>query len=339
MYLKVYNRAKAIQRPILYAYEYEITKETLTLPSITFKIVKDPMGEWKSLEVEGYVEGEDGRFVVKELNIYETEIDVYAVFDFEFMQNRKLPIASTSNTDLYGWIRMCVTPGYLSDWSVTAETTNRVSYDFTTLENPPTCYEALLIGMDLFNADFVIDNINNTITSYTMNAAIRDKGSFILDDYNLRDGAVEISSEGLFTWLYPYGKNGLTIESIEGVEWIVNKSYVNKNIEASWTDERFTDAQSLYNEAVKILNERCKPTVSYSLTLADFYRITGDSRYKIDVGDRIRLSMNGETTKQYVVKMVINEDSPESTQIELSSVPRTLVDRVIDIQKAQGRLF
>ena len=49
--------------------------------------------------------------------------------------------------------------------------------------------------------------------------------------------------------------------------------------------------------------------------------------------------MNGETTKQYVVKMVINEDSPESTQIELSSVPRTLVDRVIDIQKAQGRLF
>lgn len=337
MDIRVLNMAMREQWNLV-AHDYEITKSINTLPSISFKVLKEA-GHWTSLAAEGYVVTDDGRFTIKEVNVNDSEVEVFAVFDFETFQYSRVVGQVTAATTYNMWVESLFAYSEKQEWTVelhippdvqpSKQYINWKSYD------NPTKYEGLQIITERFGGEFVIDNVNKRIDLYEARHCGENRGAFVIDDFNALDGTVETSSEDCFTWLYPYGKNGLTISSVTpaGEDWILNKDYINKNIEATWTDESYTDARSLYNAALRLLNEKCKPQVSYSLSLLDIYRISGDEAFRIELGDTIRLSMNGNESEQVVVKTVFNEDNPALTKIELSSATTSLVDRIINIEK------
>lgn len=337
MFVKILNRNKSAIGSI-YGYDYTITKEINKLPSITFSAYKDSADDWRLIEAENYVETIDGRFTVKEISYDVDSITIYCAYDFEVFMYSKVVGQLVGNASFDRWVDSLFNVPEREEWTINFHLPSGVQpalmhIEWSSLDSVPTRYEALQILCDMFGGEFIVDNISNKIDLYESRHCGENRGAYLVDAVNIIDGTMEVSTDEVITWLYPYGKDGLTIDSITGVEWIVNKTYINKNIEGTWTDESYTDAQSLYDAAVAILNERCKPTINYNLTIADLYRITGNPFFRIELGDTIRLAINDIDSEQVVVKMVISEDDPDGTQIELAEVTASLLDRIASIER------
>lgn len=95
-------------------------------------------------------------------------------------------------------------------------------------------------------------------------------GCYFTDELNLSEITFKGSSAGLVTRLYPIGKDGLTIASVNnGVNYIENHTYSDKVICAVWRDERYTNAQSLLDDGVVKLSALANPERSYTCKVTD----------------------------------------------------------------------
>ena len=95
-------------------------------------------------------------------------------------------------------------------------------------------------------------------------------GAFATRDLNLRALNYKGKSDSLITRLYAEGADGLTFASInDGKAYVDNQSYVNKVICGYWKDERYTDAQSLLDDATEKLKELSRPAQSYDCDVLD----------------------------------------------------------------------
>ena len=95
-------------------------------------------------------------------------------------------------------------------------------------------------------------------------------GVYLTPELNITDKALKGSTSALYTRLYPYGKDGLDITSVnDGKAYVEDFSYTNRVICASWTDERYTVAQSLKDDAIEKLKAAARPVRSYTFTVQD----------------------------------------------------------------------
>lgn len=95
-------------------------------------------------------------------------------------------------------------------------------------------------------------------------------GTYFTDELNLDDLSTKGTSSGLFTKLYAYGKDGLTIaKANDGVEYIEDYSYTERVIVKTWRDERYTDPYELFNDAKVMLESGAVPEISYQLKVID----------------------------------------------------------------------
>lgn len=95
-------------------------------------------------------------------------------------------------------------------------------------------------------------------------------GTYFTDELNLDDLSTKGTSSGLFTKLYAYGKDGLTIARANaGVEYIEDYSYTDRVIVKTWRDERYTDPYELFNDAKVMLKAGAVPEISYQLKVID----------------------------------------------------------------------
>jgi len=99
---------------------------------------------------------------------------------------------------------------------------------------------------------------------------------------NLKTIDIDEDFRGLYTRLYAYGaKAGADQLDITGIE-PSSHPYVENNVGTyglivgpRWVDQRYTIAQNLYNAAVDKLAEASVPKVTYTVSAADLYRLTG----------------------------------------------------------------
>lgn len=95
-------------------------------------------------------------------------------------------------------------------------------------------------------------------------------GAYLTPELNITDKALKGSTSALYTRLYPYGKDGLDITSVNaGKAYVEDLSYTDRVICASWTDERYTVAQSLKDDALEKLRAAARPVRSYTFTVQD----------------------------------------------------------------------
>jgi len=129
----------------------------------------------------------------------------------------------------------------------------------------------------MFNILYKFDSINKYITIIKPGDVVINSNVYLTDELNLSDICIKGSSDDFCTRLYPFGKDGLDITSVNnGVPYIENKTYQNKIISSIWRDDRFTIAQSLYDNAVIKLKELANPQRIYSAQVSDLAKINPD---------------------------------------------------------------
>ena len=124
---------------------------------------------------------------------------------------------------------------------------------------------------------FEFDTKNKTITCIKPENNTTPTGVYFTDELNLTELALKGSSASLVTKLYPVGKDGLTIASVnEGKDYIENYTYTDKVVCAVWRDERYTDAQSLKDDGDIKLEALAKPIRSYTCKVVNLAKTNPD---------------------------------------------------------------
>lgn len=141
--------------------------------------------------------------------------------------------------------------------------------DKTPLEILETCTNSTA-----YNTCYEFDSINKVITCITPYNNTSPRGAYFSDELNLDEVTFKGSSSGLVTRLTPIGKDGLTIASVNnGCKYIDNFSYTTDIIAKTWRDERYTNAQELYDDAVVKLAAASVPERSYTCKVIDLAKI------------------------------------------------------------------
>ena len=117
------------------------------------------------------------------------------------------------------------------------------------------------------------------------------------------------------TVLYPIGKDGLTISSINnGSPYIENFQYTDKYLPMFWIQDDIEQAQELKMKAEAYLAVHSTPIVGYSLRLSELPQ-------EVSIGDEIILvdKIKKIKQKQRIVKIIKYPFEPQKDKVEISN--------------------
>jgi phage minor structural protein len=171
----------------------------------------------------------------------------------------------------------------------------------------------------VFNAEIVWDTASRTV-SVVMGGG-EDTGEFFLRGRNLRKFEVETDIRDTAYRLYPRGRKGLTISTVNnGIQYLEVPSPFDPPPSAVLVAEEFTDPQQLKEYAEVVFATMNTPRKNYRCKVADLSGIDPTVQ-RPKVGDIV--TVYDETTdiqvRTRVVGLVWKTDQPEDTGIELST--------------------
>ena len=159
-------------------------------------------------------------------------------------------------------------------------------------------------------------------------------GTYLTEELNLRKRPVRSqTSEGFATRLYAVGKDGVTFASINsGKNYVENHEYSDRVISAYWKDERYTDPQSLLDDAKKKLSDMAKPAQSYECDVADLAKIDparfGHLSMEMYQAVTLMDAERGTRLAHRVVQYKRYPHYPEKNVVTLSTLPGTISGKV-----------
>lgn len=159
-------------------------------------------------------------------------------------------------------------------------------------------------------------------------------GTYLTEELNLRKRPVRSqTSESFATRLYAVGKDGVTFASINGGKnYVENHEYSDRVISAYWKDERYTDPQSLLDDAKKKLSDMAKPAQSYECDVADLAKIDparfGHLSMAMYQAVTLLDAERGTRLTHRVVQYKRYPHYPEKNVVTLSTLPGTISGKV-----------
>lgn len=358
-YYLIYDRNNNIANlPLTQFYGATLTREVGTIDTLEFNISGyEPCAAL--LELEGYIQNEFGKFVIKEIsNREDNQISVYCEADIGGLKSVMFKNYNQNLTLQKHMEKILTTTA--PNWKCVNHTQKKWTQAKTLTEDATkTGFEIIqsLISVDCYNVEILYDAANTTIHLYDVGAMGTNRGTYFFEDVNLLNFEIESNSSDFATRIYPYGKDGLTISGAKrkadgsssttnyGKEYIDNNSYSTKRIDYIWSDDRYTSANTLFDDAFERLKQISKPVTTYKMTVADLYRVdnTNGNIFQFDLGDTVMISAKGQELKQRVVKIYHNLDNPEATEVELSSAIKNLAvsdanrsKQIVDINATLG---
>lgn len=164
--------------------------------------------------------------------------------------------------------------------------------------------------------------------------AMAPSGTYLTEELNLRKRPVRSqTSESFATRLYAVGKDGVTFASINsGKNYVENHEYSDRVISAYWKDERYTDPQSLLDDAKKKLSDMAKPAQSYECDVADLAKIDparfGHLSMEMYQAVTLMDAERGTRLAHRVVRYKRYPHYPEKNVVTLSTLPGTISGKV-----------
>ncbi|WP_297130776.1 phage tail protein, partial [Terrisporobacter sp.] len=316
--LKLYNKEhKAIG--VLtnlkdYKIEYLLSGEDLT--EFSLSICDENI---HLVEEEGYVRNKNNEYVIKAIDPAQELKRYSCVVNIEDIKGKSIANFDTSNNNITETIRLAIagTGWVLADNNISKRRTVR-------LKNT-NALEVLREIRKVFRVDFRYDAINKIIYVYEQFGS--DKGVYFSDELNLKSFSIPSDTYDYATRLYPYGKDGLNIASVNGgKEYIENFQYSNKIIELIWEDNRYTDVNSLKEDAEAKLDELSKPKRSYQADIVDLAKQSEEYSFlDFFLGDTITLLSKKEKfrDKQRIVKYIEYPKNPTQNTCELGNTQLT----------------
>ena len=173
--------------------------------------------------------------------------------------------------------------------------------------------------------------------------------SYAVDTVNLRSAPeFKGKSSNLYTRLYPVGRDGLRIGSVNGGrDYVQNYSYTDRIICAFWQDSRYTDAAELRDDAQKRVDEASQPERSWKLPVVDLYRLNPGKWKDMSISMFTVLRLI-DSNKGFTANVQVREDKvypyyPEKNEITVStvahSVQRTLRGLYNDINNPNSAFW
>ena len=287
----------------------ELDDKTLTF-SVPYRNVRS------AIAVEGYIETKDDRFVVKEIEkSSEGTATITAQLDLESLEGKPFRAFKSEEQTIKATLQLAFAG---TGWTV-GECS--VSKKRTLSMANVSALDVLKQALKTYRAEIKIDSKKQSIDIYPEVGS--DKGVYFSDQLNLRKLTVQYSTYDFCTEIEPYGKDGLTIETVNsGKTYLENNQYSSKKKRCIWKDERYTIADSLKEDAAAKLADMSKPYVSYSADIVDLSR--NSQKYSIlqyEIGDTVTLidHVTGEKEKQRIVSMKIYPEAPEKNSCTLAN--------------------
>ena len=134
-------------------------------------------------------------------------------------------------------------------------------------------YDALSQIQKIYECYFSFDNIKKELTVIYPDLN-NYQGNYLSEQLNTLTTEYTSDSYELVNRIYPFGKNGLTISSVNGgLDYIENLESNSTPISASVVDEKITNPQTLLEFGRYILNEKCRPKESYKFKIINLSKL------------------------------------------------------------------
>ncbi len=291
--------------------------------------VKTDAEIYKHIAEENRVEFRDCYYKLKSIDAPSTYANVSCTVDLGFLKENFHKVYDSGSLTLFallqtllpaGWTIKGFDPGIsrtihmenATDYDIAKQalSTYSVSYEWHTKTKPAS----VPAGDENQYETLVILNPNDTTPS----------GEYLTDQLNLRRIAFKGKSTDFCTRLYPYGKDGLTIASVNGgLEYIENHQYSSDIVCGYWQDDRYTVAENLKADAEKRLDTLSVPARSYDCDVIDLAKLDPKysdfkfSMYKvvtlIDRQRHVRINHQIMKYREY-------PDEPQRNELILSTV-------------------
>ena len=283
----------------------------------------------QDIECEGYILTQTDEYVIKDIESGDTSDTVAAKLNLEELEGKTFP--KGFKTTFYTFIQCMEVALEGTGWTV--KECNVLKRRTIKRDEGANVLDVIKQCISTYKIEIVYDTINKTISAYERIGS--DRGRYIMETLNLRKLSVGKNTYDFCTQLYPIGKDGLTIESVNGgKKYIENFAYCSKKMMKTWIDRRYTDPSSLLEDAVYKLEEMAKPYATYEADVTDLAKQSEVYKNILNytLGDTLTLVSKTEKVKekQRIVKMTEYPKNPEKNTCELSSTRKTFAD----IQKA-----
>lgn len=255
---------------------------------------------------ECYIETKEDRFVVKEVTRSTGgKAKVTATLDMEDLEGKSFRSFKSTEQTIQAALQLAFAG---TGWTIaSSEITKKRTLS---MANVPAL-EILSQALKTYRAEIKVDSKNRQISIYE--SVGEDKGVYFTSQLNLKKLEVQSTSYDFYTELEPYGKDGLTIASVNnGQTYVANHQYSNKTKRYIWKDERYTVPESLKEDAEAKLADMSRPYSSYSADVVNLSRASA-GKYGIlsySIGDTVTL-MDGITDTREKQRIVGIKRYPE----------------------------
>lgn len=284
--LNVYNQVK---EKVFATEEYNnanVVFEINKLQVLSFEI---PKWHLKYFELEGYIETKEQFFVIKEIAERSDCYEITCFQDVEVFQTfHKQKTYATKTVD---FMLNDLLP---SGWQLINKADNRKR---TVTGNDIDGYELIQKIVKTFEVEIVFDNKKKTLT--VGNELMQDLGTYFTKELNLQEIFLTSESHELITRIIPIGHDNLGIESVNnGKNYIENTTNSKKIKTLYWEDNRYTNVQSLFEDAKKKLDQLSKFKRTYETKVIDLSQTLQYKFLKVNIGDMVTLINNDTKTKE-----------------------------------------
>lgn len=277
-----------------------------------------------ALKPECYLRTKMDEFVLKQIDESDDFNTYTATLNVEELESK---VFTTGFEMIEKTIRECLENAFAgTGWSIrNCEITKRRTIRET---DQQTGWTILQKALSTYRCECIIDTLQKAIDIYDRIG--EDKGAYFIEGLNLKKVTRKSDTYDFYTRIYPIGKDGLTPETVLGKDYIDNHQYSNKVKACVWKDERYTEVQSLIEDAEAKLEEISKPYKQYTAEVQDLAKQSDIYKNILDygIGDTVTLisKQKGIKDKQRIVKIVEYPESPEKNTVELSNVNKTFAE-------------
>lgn len=264
----------------------------------------------ESFVEENYIETIDYRYVIKEVRVERNDFfTVYCNPDIEDLIGLNFEVFDLFELNLEGGYNYCLSQA--PSWSVeyNSEDNTQITYQ----DSNKNGFEMIRKIAYKNNQEVWFDTKQKVVKVFDKMGS--NRGQFYSNELSLKELKKQSNTYEYYTVLYPYGKNGLDISSVnQGRKYLSDYTYTNKQIEKVLVDESLTYAEDVLRWGQGMLEEHSQPKSSYQLKLMDIGDVgIGDTILLVDKLKRIK-------QKQRVVKIVRYPFEPEKSTLDISNI-------------------
>ena len=317
--------------------DYQITFKENGLDELSFTLARtDPAYQYLTEQAKILESTERQRFVVRKISVSRNSVCVTCQLDLEDWQ--KDIFLNTSDLSKDGFSHeyyeanmlqyVLDNSAGLSGWTKTAAITTAKKRAISMAG--PTPLDVIEEMANTFRCAFAFDTIEKKVRIFYPSERPLTT-AYAIETVNLMEApAYKGDSSDLFTRLYPVGKDGLSIASVNGgVIYVQDTTYTGgKVISRIWKDDRYEDAESLKADAIERLREGCVPVRSWQLSVADLYRHNPEAfpGLELKMFDKIRLKdiVRNESYDVQIREMKVFPYYPEKTVLTVATTTVTV---------------